>query len=91
VVRGRLVLLHDEHPRAHASDPELLVALDVRLLGIPAEHREERLHRVGRTLHMSLPARPHPAHDSQLAGPGLYGLGIHLLAGADPQGDALSR
>ena len=38
-------------------------------------------HRLGRALGMHLPGGPHPAHDTQLAGPGDHHLGIDPAAG----------
>ena len=87
VVGGRLVLLDDEHPGAHAADRELLVALDARALGLDrvADERQERLDGVGRALGVDLAGRAHPAHHRQLAGPGGHGLGVDPAAGGRAQ------
>ena len=81
------MLLDDEHPGADAADRELLVTLDARAFGRNGvtEERQQRLHRVGRPLGMDLSRRPHPTHDSQLAGLGDHSPGVDPIAGGRTQ------
>jgi hypothetical protein len=85
MVRGRRVLLHDKHPRAHAANRELLVTfygdlLDLELdLRTPrprrrlAEERDELLDRrrvaLGMNLQTAVVVLAHPPHQSELACP----------------------
>ena len=73
MVRGRLVLLHDEHAGGHAADRELLVALDARGLGpSAAELGQQHVDRGRVALRMQaqltvLPPPAHPAREPELA------------------------
>jgi hypothetical protein len=83
------MLLHDEHPGAHAADRELLVSLDTGVVNsnVAAKRAQKRLDGSRLALGMDLASRPHPTHEPEFAGGGGNRVGVDGAGGESATGD----